>query len=766
MGQPARPPTVQQPFPPGGPPFNGNQGNPNANLNPGAANGTSQQLVASQLMNNIMHQLPPPLEKQRFDGTYRTFCESKGSSYPPYVQIDDRPIDLHTLHTLVMQAGGYKKVQANDSMSSIAGRMGFVQFPGGGTEPPKSGPATAQHLTHIYQSYLMEFDNVYIKSVLESKKRQQAVVYANQNINGPIRPSPQQMTLILSLAGFTTQELKAQGVHEKLISFIDSNRNQLQRTLMEQRQFKDTIQHPHSGPGPSPALANSPPTSFPAPQNGFQPPGRINPPPQGPARPNIQVAVAHIHKVKTDILSRHIPNLRPVEIPIDQRLEYNNLIEQLHRGASEIDGKLPMFIAYFKDTDQISKLLTTIVTVQQQRTMLSANNQRFIVGLDTLKIMMNQIQQANDAIIAIAQQRQANPNAAIMPGPPRQPINPNPAPIPPHQQPSPQPGARIPLRPPPPSKKAGTTPNPKTPTPPPSTPVASASTPVMAASPPATPKSPPKTKAPPKKPPVRARRPSTRAAPVVPPTEVASPSNVPVKRPREEDVSVSTPNHAPSPAEVANEPSPPKRIKTEWEGPPTEAIRKQNEAVEKALQSDDEAVAFFDKMSELLRQATNAETQESSNLSADLTETLDQILKGCSAIPDAPDSLLLDSIRESSPPPPMLFSDEFFDFSSYAGSSFDSELPATEDDGSVSKAPTPDLISSSANPSPESEADTSPHAFSYNEVKVEEFPDPLRLGVLKEIDGGEAAYYHSNDWKYDAPMPVPEQPWAIFTSMA
>ncbi|KAJ7575874.1 hypothetical protein C8J56DRAFT_1171771 [Mycena floridula] len=296
---------------------------------------------------------------------------------------------------------------------------------------------------------------------------------------------------------------------------------------------------------------------------------------------------------------------------------------------------------------------------------------------------------------------------------------------------------------------------------------------------------------------------------------------------------------------VPNKPSPPKWVKTEWDGPPTEAIRKQNEAVEKALQSDDEAMAFFDKMTELLSQATNAETQESSDLSADLTETLNQILKGCSAIPDAPDSSLLDSILNPhpapishqqpspqpgahiplKPPPP----------GKKALMTPNQKTPTPPSSTPVASASTPVMVASHhgtlksppievaslsnvpvKRPREEDMPVSSPnHAFSpaefttdelspskrvktewegppppmhlndaffdfsnydacssfdidseLSKAKVEEFSDPLQLGVLREIDGGEAAYYHSNEWKYDTPMSVLEQPWAMSTSKA
>lgn len=47
---------------------------------------------------------------------------------------------------------------------------------------------------------------------------------------------------------------------------------------------------------------------------------------------------------------------------------------------------------------------------------------------------------------------------------------------------------------------------------------------------------------------------------------------------------------------------------------------------------------------------------------------------------------------------------------------------------------------------------------------VESSFDPLRMGVLGEIDGGEAAYYSTMlEWKWDGQMPSQENAWAIST---
>jgi hypothetical protein len=324
-----------------------------------------------------------------------------------------------------------------------------------------------------------------------------------------------------------------------------------------------------------------------------------------------------------------------------------------------------------------------------------------------------------------------------------------------------------------------------TPTPPPAysalTPAANAPTPTHAPSSPQAPKSPPKGKASAKSKAVPRRRMSVKNAPVPPPSEQqpqtpasssgsgnasGSGSGNNTKRQREEEPSIATALGASPPSgSAANEPSPPKRIKTEWEGPPNEDLRKKNEAIEN-IKTEEDASAFLEQMTELIKMAAGEEGQES--LTSDISDTLDMILKGIGATPDGLDGRGMSShglgessrMQTSSPPPanpPIDEFVEFFDFSSFG---------TMDDDDDGSKAPTPDLLSSSStNPSPESgsEADAAHHALlASTDIKTEDTPDPLRLGTWKEIDGGESAYYQSSDWKWDSPMPTQE--WAIFTS--
>jgi len=302
-----------------------------------------------------------------------------------------------------------------------------------------------------------------------------------------------------------------------------------------------------------------------------------------------------------------------------------------------------------------------------------------------------------------------------------------------------------------------------------STPVASTPTSTAAASsPPASTTKSPKSKAAakPKPAPINAKQ--RRASKVAPPV---APAPVPVeltqssatangKRPREEENSSGSGGATTGGAsqDVASEPSPPKRFKTEWEAQPSDALRKKTEPAAN-VKSDEDTSAFLEQMTELIKLGNT-----------DISDTLEMILKGYGSVPDAIDGTGMPLAGPSNgnrepTPPPMPVSDAFDEF-------FDFSFGTVEDEESISKAPTPDLISSSStNPSPESnhEAEAGHHMLtstssSTMEIKTEEMSDLLRLGTWKEIDGGEAAYYQTPEWKWDSPNLTLDQPWAIFNS--
>lgn len=222
-----------------------NNANPAANAPLSLPNQQQQQQPQPVL------QLPPPLEKVRFEQLFSRYCQSKGVTPDPRIlQIDNGGrIDLHALHTLVMQHGGMANVTNKDLWSVIGGQMGQVQFPASDTEPSRCGPGTAQHLHNVYKEYVAPFDSMYITSVLDTKRKQaQAAAQQAQQGQGPQQqqgPAPGQQQqgpgnqgnpsnslhfqMVMNYADLSLQELRAKGLPDGVVAFIEQNRATLQK---------------------------------------------------------------------------------------------------------------------------------------------------------------------------------------------------------------------------------------------------------------------------------------------------------------------------------------------------------------------------------------------------------------------------------------------------------------------------------------------------------------------------------------------------------
>nr|GAT60914.1 predicted protein [Mycena chlorophos] len=736
----------------------------------------------------------PPLDKLRFDNVFKSWCAQRNIQLNPRIlTIDARSIDLHDLHTQVILEGGAQAVAQKDLWAVVGGRMGFVQFSGSDSEPAKSGPGVAQQLAHAYKEYLAAFDNVYLSTVMESRRKNQA------NLQHPMARAPTdpaQMQLVMQYANLPTSELRRRGMPEQVIQFVENHRATILQNRMDQAKFHEMLapqqQQPGGGPPPNNnlALAGGAQPMRPPP-NQLQPTRLMDAsgqPPQRPTRESMQAAMVQLAKLKSEYgPERMLQNVPPIELPPDQRMEYNTVLEQLHRACMDLDHKLPMILAVLKNESVVRRYVIIVQTAIQQRAMITSGSTRFLVTLETLRNMLLQVQTITEnfaTILSTLMNKQqvpgGGPNGPLPitapgPGPGPRPPMPGPMgpqmggpqpPMPPQPMPPQPPVARPPINLQPPPKRRGTgaapspaptTPAALTPTPPP---VASASTPVHNAPTPrdmASPKS-PKTKGAAKPKPAARRRQSVAkqtAAPAPPADPMTVPSPAGSKRAREEDPSPSLQSSIPSQT-VANEPSPPKRLKMEWDGPPSEAVAARAEQVENVKTEEDSAV-FLEQMTELFKMANDGQDR----LTSDFSDTLDSILKGFGTSTDEstlPTLGLGESSLSDVVPPSNDDFVEFFDFSSFGA--------GEEDD----TAPTPDLISSSANPStnpsPESNAeiDAAHQAPALlNETKPEEL-DPLRLGAWKEVDGGESAYFNSGQWKWDSAMQHLEQPWAIYTS--
>jgi hypothetical protein len=173
---------------------------------------------------------------------------------------------------------------------------------------------------------------------------------------------------------------------------------------------------------------------------------------------------------------------------------------------------------------------------------------------------------------------------------------------------------------------------------------------------------------------------------------------------------------------MANEPSPPKRMN---------AMKPWTEQIENAKTEEDSA-AFLEQMTELFKMEAGNDGNDT--LDSDFSTTLDTNFKGFGAPTDKGASGMSLGMTDGAPPVV-----EFF-----------SSFGTLDEDDAGSKPATPDLISpeSSTNSSPYYVSEVMEHEAptSYDEI-VEDFTDHLRLGVWKEVDGGESAYFHSGQWK-------------------
>ncbi|EIM90817.1 uncharacterized protein STEHIDRAFT_152510 [Stereum hirsutum FP-91666 SS1] len=526
------------------------------------------------------------------------------------------------------------------------------------------------------------------------------------------------------------------------------------------------------------------------PQQGGPPTAQPRRPIQRPSPDQLQNADKVIKELQQQwmISQRGGANFAYINVPEHQRTQYNEALGRLSTAVKDFEHKMPMYFAISQSLEQIKKLVIITLSTKFQEHQCSQNSNRYIVDLDTLRSMLSTIQNANNGfmqmVTAISVMEAQQRNAAGG-GPPPQHGMHSLSPMPPHQQPplpqrspAPRPIPAQPTRKPSQTFPPGLTPVASSATPPhlAATPSAQAVTPSMAAASPQTPKS-PKTKAAPKK----TRRKATKAAAPSPeetstaaattPATPATPADVKVsaKRAREDE--------GPSAGEASTSAPSPKRVKADADGPLSDTqAQREKDAENAASGSDEDLIAFLENITQYTN-TTNPEGSQAYVGSSELGDVLNELLKaypstdveanGEGSSSSALGSLELDGPHPLSPPSSQLpepdsFA-EYYDLSSF-------------DDVSVPKAPTPDLVqASSTNPSPESgsEADAAGHLTAMHHIGNAGSPhiaavglddseeDPLRLGIWKEIDGGEAAFYEASGWKWDAPMSTSEHPWAV-----
>ena len=295
----------------------------------------------------------------------------------------------------------------------IGARMGFVQFHRTENEPAKSGPGVAQQLAHIYKEYLFQFDGFYVSQTQDQRIKMQQANASFQAQMAACNWAPHQMQAIIALSHMSVSDLHAQNIPEKMIQFVENHRASLQRTHQDQKFFHRTLRGANPSPSQGGSQASEQARSLPGAagigqsnsfgsspvavtiaarhqflqqqqqqrlQNTVMMQGR--PPLQGGPQLNSQ-AMAHaeslIAKYKHEYtssmfsvlylyinnhpksLSRlDIPAMPAIDVPVDQRAEYNRILEQLFRQCQDTDPKLGMIYALFKEDDLLQKLISIV----------------------------------------------------------------------------------------------------------------------------------------------------------------------------------------------------------------------------------------------------------------------------------------------------------------------------------------------------------------------------------------------------------------------
>ncbi|KZP28265.1 hypothetical protein FIBSPDRAFT_711070, partial [Athelia psychrophila] len=111
--------------------------------------------------------LPPPLDKAKFEEAYAVYRNNLPVNInEQMMQLDNQPIDLHTLHFHVLTEGGGNMVTSLDTWSMIGAHIGFQVFLATDSKPAMAGPGVGERLRHIYAEYLQQFETIYVRSVL------------------------------------------------------------------------------------------------------------------------------------------------------------------------------------------------------------------------------------------------------------------------------------------------------------------------------------------------------------------------------------------------------------------------------------------------------------------------------------------------------------------------------------------------------------------------------------------------------------------------
>ncbi|KAL1683382.1 hypothetical protein EV122DRAFT_258332 [Schizophyllum commune] len=766
---------------------------------------------AGQLHPGLHSNLFPPLERSRFESIYNNFCAKHPDINRDPRLFDGRQIDIHKLHVEVNREGGMNKIKTNNLWPVIAARLGFANIPATDSEPAKATPNIAEHVAKCYQDCLGLFDTQLYQTMAETRRREMMASMhnqANQAIGGNTpehnpaqlsalaRLHPQQVTALLKYANLPVEHMRAQGLNASLIQLVENNRAGLQRYAMEQHAFRGSVKSgvaqngmqqgagPTAGPGGLPA-DNLALTGLQRAGQAGMGGGNIPQPQDIPIQlfvkildylplgeTALQQATGLIERARVEFLNKGLQRLPNKAVAPEFRGKLATVIHQTMQVAMLMDARLHRFFLLVREENMTKGLISAFAILRKQHELLQGPQPRFVIGVEEINMTLLKMKECADLAINQGKQfiqkaHQQNPQLlaqrGLPPGPPP-PMEP-PQNVPAHTLP-PQPGlagGAMPPRPPvnlqPPPigkhKKNASTPaaSPSggnvAPTPPPTTP---AITPAQMATSPSTVKS-PKNKPATRPKPKPVRRASKAAAPTPPSTSTpaAEPQTPTIgKRQREDD-----PAQSP-----INGPSPPKRVKAEDETA-APSMLPEDKTANLESKTDQEVAACLDQMKELVQQASQGDGS-SPGMNANIVEVFDELFKSSISLPDASGDGSMDMPGTLDASLGMGGADDslsFFDWTAYG-------INADAPDGSDSVAPTPDLLHSSTNTSPESaaggDADAS-HGGASEKHEEDKVAEHLNVGIWKDIEGGSESLYHqaAPEWKWDGTMPTLDQPWAI-----
>lgn len=167
----------------------------------------------------------------------------------------------YVLLSLLSYADAHSVLQVNqkDLWPVIGAKLGFVNFPGTETEPGRAGPALAAHLEHIYKEFLLDFDQQYLKQLVQHRRQQMqqqvqqqkmaAAMDMSQPNGGSVPQSvadikdPKLIGELVSYSASSAAELQQRGVPLHIIQLVENNRERLKSMLETQRNFSRGLQN-------------------------------------------------------------------------------------------------------------------------------------------------------------------------------------------------------------------------------------------------------------------------------------------------------------------------------------------------------------------------------------------------------------------------------------------------------------------------------------------------------------------------------------------